>query len=495
MNNINNMNNQKKKKNTKKEFSDSINIDDHTFQTVHMENKLKQIKRRKKVKNNFKNMETFETLQNTFENDEKKEAQNDNIESFNNIVEGLDIDITDTRNRDTWEGHDDVEAPEMSKIDWKKELIDGINYIYDTTQEVIHKMSDKTTSALSNGEANEEDRRILYNYYATIIAALASYPVSYNWYFLMFYLQDMTDVSLPHVSTEELKILSTVTDPEELKEKWYVGMLALFMWFNEFAIFFPATLDWFITVISPPIINMFLDGKVKFMLLFYIFFNILKYGLTIFKDFFISIIEEKSSSWIVASMYSTVLLLFVIALFRSINDPSTKSAYLGSWFIMIPMLFVRFVIIIVTSVPLAGALCFLYLFIYSLFATILYKPAGSSYLDLIKRISYHIDNSKLDKPPRSCDGESFFSKILRIIVNIVGVFKDNLLEITIVLISVGFYYNALSEMSDAPGIINGYSMKECIGLLFIFIAIYGGTQMYLKLIPEFKRIFIEGVQD
>ena len=40
---MNNMNNQKKRKNTKKEFSDSINIDDHTFQTVHMENKLKEL--------------------------------------------------------------------------------------------------------------------------------------------------------------------------------------------------------------------------------------------------------------------------------------------------------------------------------------------------------------------------------------------------------------------------------------------------------------------
>tara|TARA_B100001093_G_scaffold76612_2_gene67466 strand:- start:17038 stop:18516 length:1479 start_codon:yes stop_codon:yes gene_type:complete len=492
---MNNINNEKKKKSVKKEFSDSINIDEHTFQTMHMENKLKKIKRRKKIKNNFKNMETFETLQNTFENDEKKEERNDNIESFNNIVEGLDIDITDTENRDTWEGHDDVDAPDMSSFDWKKELINGINYIYDSTQEGIRVLADKTTSSLSNGEATENDRIILYNYFSTIIAALATYPVSYNWYFLMFYLQDMTDVDLPHVSTEELKILSTVTDPEELKEKWYVGMLSLFMWFNEFAIFFPATLDWFITVLSPPIINKFLDGKVKFMLLFFIVFNILKYGLTIFKDLFISIIDETSNSWIVNTMYASVFLLFFIAFFRSLNDPGTKAAYMSSWFIMIPMLFVRFIIIIVTSVPLAGALCFLYLFIYSLFATILYKPAGSSYLDLIKRISYHIDNSKLDKPPRSCDGESFFSKLLRIVVNIVGVFKDNLLEITIVLISIGFYYNSLTEMSDAPGIMNGYSLKECIGLLFILIAIYGGTQMYLKLIPEFKRIFIEGVQD
>ena len=162
---MNNINNEKKKKNVKKEFSDSININDHTFQTMHMENKLKKIKRRKKIKNNFKNMETFETLQNTFENDEKKEEPNDNIESFNNIVEGLDIDITDTENRDTWEGHDDVDEPDMSSFDWKKELINGINNIYDTTQEVIHILSDKTTSALSNGEATENDRKILYNYY------------------------------------------------------------------------------------------------------------------------------------------------------------------------------------------------------------------------------------------------------------------------------------------------------------------------------------------
>ncbi len=482
-------------KNVKKEFSDSINIDEHTFQTMHMENKLKKIKRRKKVKNNFKNMETFETLQNTFENDEKKKAKNDNIESFNNIVEGLNIDINDTENRDTYEGHDDVDEPESTSFDWKKELKKAINYLYDTSQEKIHTLSDKITDALSNGKATEKDRIILYNFISTIIAALASYPVSYNWYFLMFYLQDMTDVSLPHLSVEQLKNDTTITDPEQLKEKWYVGMLSLFLWFYEFALIFPANLDWFLTIFLPPVVNNFLDGKVKFIVLFFTIFTIIRTALSKIKDFFISIIDESSGNWIINVMLAIVFLMFFVSFVRSLMEPGVRQSYENAWFILLPILFIRFIVIIILSVPFAGALCFLYLFFYSFFATILYKPKGDSFYDLYSKISYHINNSKIDKPPRSCDGESLFSKLLRIIVNIVGVFKDNVLEILIILICISFFNSIQNDMSDVGGIIPGFQMKESFTFLFFIFAIYGGTKMYLKLIPEFKRIFIEGVQN
>ena len=55
------INNQKNKNET---FSKN-NIDDHNFQTATMENKLKNIKKKKsKMKNNFKNIETFSILEN-----------------------------------------------------------------------------------------------------------------------------------------------------------------------------------------------------------------------------------------------------------------------------------------------------------------------------------------------------------------------------------------------------------------------------------------------
>ena len=439
---MNNINNQKKKKNTKKEFSDSINIDEHTFQTMHMENKLKKIKRRTKVRNNFKNIETFETLKNTFENDiikEKNKNEKDNIESFNNIVEGLDIDIEDTENRDTYEGHDDVDEPESTSFDWKKELKKAINYSYDTTQEAINSLSENITNALSNGKATEKDKEVLYNFISTIIAALGSYPVSYNWYYIMFYLEDMTDVYLPHLSVEELKIDTTITDPEQLKEKWYIGILTLFLWFYEFALIFPANLDWFLTVFLPPLLSSFLDGKVKFILLFFTVFTILKTAMSYIKDFFISLIDESSGNWIINVMFAIVFFMFFVSFARSLMEPGVRQSYENAWFILLPILFIRFIVVIVLSVPFAGALCFLYLFFYSFFATVIYKPKSDSIFHLFNKISYHINNSKVDKPPRSCDGESIFSKILRIFVKLIGVFKDNVLEILIISICISFF--------------------------------------------------------
>jgi nitrate reductase NapE component len=176
-------------------------------------------------------------------------------------------------------------------------------------------------------------------------------------------------------------------------------------------------------------------------------------------------------------------------------EPGVRQSYENAWFILLPLLFIRFIVVIILSVPFAGALCFLYLFFYSFFATVIYKPKGDSFYDLYSKISYHINHSKIDKPPRSCDGESLFSKLLRIIVNIVGVFKDNVLEILIIFICISFYNAIQTDMSDVEGIIPGFQMKECFTFLFFIFAIYGATKMYLKLIPEFKRIFIEGVED
>ena len=85
--------------------------------------------------------------------------------------------------------------------------------------------------------------------------------------------------------------------------------------------------------------------------------------------------------------------------------------------------------------------------------------------------------------------------MLRILFNILGVFKDNVLEIVIILICISFYTSIQNDMSDVEGIIPGFQMKECFTFLFLIFAIYGGTKMYLKLIPEFKRIFIKGVEN
>mgnify|MGYP005676346263 CR=1 FL=1 len=100
-----------KKISKKKEFRDSIPIKEHNIETINMENKLKNIRKRKKnVKNNFKNIETFNTLTNeqVKEKNYNKADKKGDVESFNNIIEGQ-TNINDKENRDNWEGHDDVE--------------------------------------------------------------------------------------------------------------------------------------------------------------------------------------------------------------------------------------------------------------------------------------------------------------------------------------------------------------------------------------------------
>ena len=60
----------------------------------------------------------------------------------------------------------------------------------------------------------------------------------------------------PHLSVEDLKaelnVDPSTTDLKELKNKWYLGPLSLFCVF-EFALIFPANLDYVLTVLLPPI--------------------------------------------------------------------------------------------------------------------------------------------------------------------------------------------------------------------------------------------------
>ena len=83
--------------------------------------------------------------------------------------------------------------------------------------------------------------------------------------------------------------------------------------------------------------------------------------ITYMKDFFISLIKEDSNNPIINVMFAIVFLMFFVSFARSLMEPSVKQAYENAWFILLPLLFVRFIIVIVLSVPVAGALCFLYL--------------------------------------------------------------------------------------------------------------------------------------
>mgnify|MGYP001170568819 CR=1 FL=1 len=475
-----------KKISKKKEFRDSIPIEEHNIETVNMENKLKNIRKRKKnVKNNFKNIETFNTLTNNQdkEKNDKKEDKKSGVESFNNIIEGQ-TNINDKENRDNWEGHDDVEDPE-GDLDWRESFARSMENTYDSSVKILNMFSDSLTDGISGGTATANDKKIIAEYISVLIAALFSFPISYNWYFLMFYILDNQDVKIPHLSISDLK-KQAIINPDDPESAGAAGPLALFLFFFEFAIMFPCGLDYLLTILIPSFFATIFNGKMNFILIFFTVFFVLKNCVSAMKDFFVGLVRDTTSNVLMNLMFAAVFIMFFVSFAETLMDPEGARMYLDGWMILLPLLFIRLLLIMIISVPLGAAMCIVYFFAYSFFAISIYSK--ENYSELIKKLNFHIDNSIPSNLSKSCEGESIFNTLLRMAVNFFSIFKSNLLSIVFVLTAIAYIFIMNSELSNNPGMLPGFTLKQSfVYLNFIFI-ITIGTSLYLSLGEQLNKV-------
>lgn len=474
-----------KKISKKKEFRDSIPIREHNIQTINMENKLKNIKKRNKnVKNNFKNIETFNTLTNDKKQEKNiKEDTKKNVESFNNIVEGQ-TNINDKNNRDNWEGHDDVEDPE-GDVDWKESFARAIENAHDSGIKLINTFAHTLTDGISGGTATENDKKIIANYISTLLAALFSLPISYNWYFLMFYILDNKDVKIPHLSISDLK-KQAVVNPDDPESAGSAGAIGLCLWFFEFALMFPCGLDQLLTITIPTFFATIFNGKMNFILIFFTVFFVLRNCVTAIKDFFVGFVRDSSNNVIMNLMFAAVFIMFFVSFAQTLMDPNGMQMYLDGWVILLPLLFIRLLLIMLISVPIGAAMCIIYFFAYSFFAISIYSP--DSYSKMVQKLNFHIDNSIPPSLSRGCEGDSILNELLRMIVNFFGIFKSNLLSILFVLIAIAYIFIMNNELSDNKGMLPGFTLKQSfVYLNFIFI-ITIGTSLYLSLGEQLNKV-------
>ena len=93
-----------------------------------------------------------------------------------------------------------------------------------------------------------------------------------------------------------------------------------------------------------------MNGKIKYILTCFTVFTIAKTMITYMKDFFISLINEDSNNPIINVMFAIVFLMFFVS-FRFI-EPTVRQSYENAWFVLLPILFIRFIVVIILSVPL-----------------------------------------------------------------------------------------------------------------------------------------------
>jgi hypothetical protein len=469
---------------SKKETFSNINIDnDHNFQTANMEYKMKKIKKKSKskIKNNFKNIETFDTLYNedthkkkhTSEEDEKekpsKEVENfDTLSSIftNKVVEGA-ANLDDKENRDNWEGHDNVKDEEK-KIDWRDKGVKFVENVYDKLTFVNRKLSKEITYALSNNNPTEKDEELMGDYLSTLFIAVVSLPITFNWYYVMYC-----------VPKEKLFNMSVQDFKEKSKEPGF-EILKLILFLFEFAFFFPSALNYLIIDFFPAITGKYLNGKINFMLVFFAVFYGLKKLSVHLKNMLIAIIKDSSNHFIVNIMFATVFINFFVSLFSM--DFEEMFSFFSSPIFFIVKNIVRFILVIIISVPVGALLIFLYLIIYSLFATLIYGKGSiaKSFMD----VNSHTETSSPYLSNMSCDDDSFFSILIRNLLKIVGFMKKHLVLIVVIFIIVRYTFIFRTELSNTEGIVPGMSFRDSFMFFNLLLFVTVGTWMYIGFMKQ-----------
>lgn len=486
------------------------------FQVINMNHKLKSIQKRKH-KNNFKNIESFSVLKNentdkkqnkkvvkkkklkpfdkmssiftndtenlsdkkgTIENfvfdnnssDNENTVEEDEEETDNVIRNKDDIDLNDKSNTKTWEGQgkDDPNADPLSLEKVKKQLRDGINETYDYIFSFQRNLADVITDTLSNNNANEQDRELIRDFLSSIICAFISIPITYNWFFIQYYSLDHSELKIPHVTMDGLKKLAKEDD-----NMW------LFMYFFEFAMWIPTNLDYYLTDFIPNYTMEYFDGKLNFILVFFSVYYFVKNHTETLKNVFIDLLSENSENGILTFLFTLIILVYLKKIPPS--DPfEILYAYMNPFTFFINVI-IRFIITLLIAVPVGALLSVIYLYTYTIGSIPLFSKYG--YFKSIEEINQYIKDKKSTFEIRTCEDETFFQRMIKSFMRLLGLFQDYLLPLILFYILISYTNKIRNKLSNVEGMFGNFKLSFVIMNIVLIVSL--GSLLY----PAFSEKF------
>lgn len=451
---------------------DEFSNDNDKFQVINMNYKLKHIKNKKnKIKNhrnNYKNIELFETLDNKsspnkndgpliqpFNSEEKPKAEKKNIEGFTDAdYDGID-NIND-------------ELDKKGIKDPRQMLIDLINQIYEKVKLINHKISKKLAGALSRNNAQKKDIDLLRHNMVWVEACILAIFVSYNLFFIMYY-KDVEKIKLFEISTKKTK---------EAAES--MPILYLFLFFFEYSIFFPATLNWLLTDIIPNFTKQYINANFVFAIFFILLIFFFKYFAEFFKNFLIDGLNGVQG--FMGNILTGVICILWLASFleagkEKMIDVPLKTGIpadkLDLIFFVINRL-LRLMVAFTAGAPMGLFLIMLYIIGYVFMSVFLYTGFN---LKIYSRMYEYIKTKKSDYIPGICEETSpgVFMKILDYIMRVIDLMHERIfmIAIIIILIATGIDYTKDGAFTNGTD-----PLKDCLlginfgiaGILSIFVA-------------------------
>jgi len=483
------------------------------FQSANMLHKMKKIKHKKtqKTQKNFKTIPELDILSNVPQKNRNKTPKNKtkttdapskiSIQYIKQLITG---DTVENFEDNEYEGKDNIKDPAPKKLFIREQIVRSINIIYDKINyvntfiaTVITANEHKTNMSVSNlvnvdiqlTDKNQNDVAIVRNLLVWCESAAISTVMAYQWYFLMYYTKD-NDIEVPHLSRLELFKLSKQNVAENPLAGFYATCLYLF----EFAFAFPENLDNMALKYYPAITTPYLNGTLKFLILYAICLYVTKNFAITFKNFLIDLITDATSNRLINLMFAYVFIAFFLSIF-SFNfigdmkiDTGTYLETVGNFMNPIGSFlrsFFRFLITMAISVPIGAISCCLYLIFYSFFGFSCYNNVKTD-IGTVKTtwadVKMHINQTTagFDKDD-SCynDKHSWLYTILRIIFLVADFIKDNLSDVVYFFIFLFATVRFSSELSVTMknrtvliAIVAGFFSLPAINLIIKFINLY-----------------------
>jgi len=361
------------------------------FQVINMNYKLKRIKKNKKQRNNYKNIDLLEVL------DNKPNPESSLVEPFNTkIIEGLKLPDS------AYDGIDNVNdnRDSVGMFDPISNLSSIINNIYDGCNYLNHFIATKLANVLSKDTASENDINLFRNNIVWFESVMMSCFVTYNLFFIMYY-KDVEKIKLFVLSREKVNEAAKTNQ-----------LLYLLLFIFEYSIFFPEVLNLFLTTYIPKFTKQFFNATLIFAIIFVCLIFFFKYFAAGFKNFLIDGLQGQMG-WIGYILTGIIGLLWLKSLVADIIKYFFDNNGVTMPMISIVFFFIFRLLRLMIAMSIGGAtgiiLMILYIICYVFMAVFIYKGPNTS---IYERMDNYIRTATAEYVPNNCgDNGSIFTKI------------------------------------------------------------------------------------
>jgi hypothetical protein len=365
-------------------FSDRFetqNNGDENFQTMNMIYKIKKIKKNKKPK--LENYKGIEPLQNINETEQEREKNKEKQINNNPILEGLQGRVsTDDPNflglpDEDFDGVDKPSKKDNSK-DPRVILSNFIDNFFKRLDKFNYNKAYLFARALSGKKPVRSDVLVVKKYIGWFETILLSYFACYNWFFLMYYRYNHNDNVEPELLGHRYK--TPILDTYDFQNKSFSrddfwGMIYKFVnYFFIYCLMFVEYLQNIMMEKIPNICKIVFNLKGCFITVFILMVFFIQYCSQWLFNFLKDILKGNTDNIIVGVMFFILILGYFFGTYNFgyvVKTPgytfhSFADFFMGFPFSLITAL-MRFIFIMLTSVPIGGILCVFYILYQSFF--------------------------------------------------------------------------------------------------------------------------------